>query len=55
MLGGEGGIRTPGACEGSTDFKSAAFDHSATSPIVAILTVNDGFHKACLQALMPTG
>ena len=29
---GEGGIRTPGPCYRSTVFKTAAFDHSATSP-----------------------
>ena len=30
--GGEGGIRTLGTRERTTDFESAAFDHSATSP-----------------------
>ena len=30
--GGEGGIRTPGRFNPSTVFKTAAFDHSATSP-----------------------
>ena len=30
--GGEAGIRTLGAREGSTVFETAAFDHSATSP-----------------------
>ena len=30
--GGEGGIRTPGGREPSTVFKTAAIDHSATSP-----------------------
>lgn len=30
--GGGEGIRTPGALAGSADFKSAAFDHSATPP-----------------------
>ena len=32
MTGGEGGIRTPGRFNPSTVFKTAAFDHSATSP-----------------------
>ena len=32
MSGGEEGIRTPGTVEGSTVFKTAAIDHSATSP-----------------------
>ncbi len=32
LYGGEGGIRTPGTLAGTTDFESAAFDHSATSP-----------------------
>ncbi len=31
-LSGGGGIRTPGTRESTTDFKSAAFDHSATPP-----------------------
>ncbi len=30
--GGEGGIRTHGAPKGTTDFESAPFDHSGTSP-----------------------
>jgi hypothetical protein len=30
--GGEGGIRTPGTREGTTDFESVTFGHSATSP-----------------------
>ena len=29
---GEGGIRTPGGLASSTVFKTAAFNHSATSP-----------------------
>jgi hypothetical protein len=33
VTGGEGGIRTHGTDKGSTVFKTAAFDHSATSPI----------------------
>ena len=32
VSGGEEGIRTPGTREGSTVFKTAAIDHSATSP-----------------------
>jgi hypothetical protein len=32
LTGGEGGIRTPGTLASSTDFESAAIDHSATSP-----------------------
>src|SRR6476660_6183884 len=32
LTGGEGGIRTPGTLAGTTDFESAAIDHSATSP-----------------------
>lgn len=34
---GEGGIRTLGWFDPSTDFESAAFDHSATSPGECIL------------------
>src|SRR6188768_2195482 len=33
-IGGEGGIRTHGWCDPSTDFESAAIDHSATSPVM---------------------
>ena len=32
-ISGEGGIRTPGSTSATTDFESAAFVHSATSPI----------------------
>ena len=32
LNGGEGGIRTPGRDEPSAVFKTAAIDHSATSP-----------------------
>ena len=34
--GGEGGIRTHGTIAGTTDFKSVAFDRSATSPLLPI-------------------
>ena len=33
-IGGEGGIRTLGTSKGTTDFESAPFDHSGTSPII---------------------
>lgn len=33
---GEGGIRTPGRLAPTTVFKTAAIDHSATSPIYAL-------------------
>ena len=33
---GEGGIRTPDGCDTITDFESAAFNRSATSPIAHI-------------------
>ena len=33
IIGGEGGIRTHGAGEGTTDFESVPIDHSGTSPI----------------------
>ena len=39
--GGEGEIRTHGTRKGSTVFETAAFDHSATSPVKLILTVDD--------------
>ncbi len=35
--GGEGEIRTHGTREGSTVFETAAFDHSATSPLAGLL------------------
>ena len=35
--GGEGGIRTPGRVATTTDFESATFDHSATSPYLIYL------------------
>ncbi len=35
VSGGEGEIRTHGTREGSTVFETAAFDHSATSPLCA--------------------
>ena len=31
-ISGEGGIRTPGSLAATTVFKTAAFNHSATSP-----------------------
>ena len=31
-VGGEGGIRTPGAFDSTPDFESGTFDHSDTSP-----------------------
>ena len=34
MNGGEGGIRTHGALSGTAVFKTAALNHSATSPAV---------------------
>ncbi len=37
--GGEGGIRTPETLPGLTVFKTAAFNHSATSPL--------GFTRFC--------
>ncbi len=37
IYGGEAGIRTLGGDKPSTVFKTAAFDHSATSPIINIL------------------
>jgi hypothetical protein len=40
MNGGEEGIRTPGAREGSTVFKTAAIDHSATSPVFLFYRLN---------------
>ena len=62
--GGEEGIRTPGSLPTSTVFKTAAFNHSATSPVVAILanhelartfqcTTGAGFERSVL-ILRPT-
>ena len=38
--GGEGGIRTPGTRKRSTVFKTAAFNHSATSPNTTFLLLS---------------
>ena len=38
VSGGEGGIRTHGTASRTPDFKSGAFDHSATSPNFNLLT-----------------
>ena len=44
--GGEGGIRTLGTREGTTVFKTVAFDRSATSPCMLILLkINSIFFK----------
>lgn len=37
--GGEWGIRTPGAREGSSVFKTGAFNHSANSPLTKLVTL----------------
>lgn len=37
VSGGEGEIRTHGTREGSTVFETAAFDHSATSPLLCVV------------------
>jgi hypothetical protein len=34
--GGEGGIRTPDTLSGTAVFKTAAINHSATSPLVSV-------------------
>ncbi len=39
LSGGELGIRTPGPCNRSTVFKTAAIDHSANSPAQKYKTV----------------
>src|SRR5688572_5495199 len=53
--GGEEGIRTPGAREGSTVFKTAAIDHSATSPVFLFYRLNRRFaaheRTQCLRNL----
>src|SRR5690349_17003724 len=53
--GGEGGIRTPGAREGTTVFKTAAFNHSATSPLGGENTawLLPVAHHLCVIALTP--
>ena len=47
--GGETGIRTPGTLSRSTVFKTAAFDHSATSPL------EQGFRRVALDWQAETG
>ena len=43
-VGGEGGIRTPGRFNPSTVFKTAAFDHSATSPSRLLYKIVNSVH-----------
>ncbi len=42
--GGERGIRTLGTSKGTTDFESAPFDHSGTSPKQTIILNRNTFH-----------
>lgn len=39
---GEAGIRTLGTLAGTPHFECGAFDHSATSPLIATATSNPG-------------
>ena len=41
FIGGERGIRTLGTSKGTTDFESAPFDHSGTSPKQTIILNHD--------------
>jgi hypothetical protein len=43
--GGEGGIRTPGTRKRSTVFKTAAFNHSATSPWPLYIVSSNKFNQ----------
>jgi hypothetical protein len=47
--GGGRGIRTPGAREGSTVFKTAAFNHSAIPPATGISDTALGFASPLLR------
>src|SRR5687767_1114606 len=49
-VGGEGGIRTPGPLSRSTVFKTAALNHSATSPGESILPRGPRGRRDALEA-----
>ena len=49
--GGGRGIRTPGAREGSTVFKTAAFNHSAIPPAPGMSNRGSGFASPHLRML----
>ena len=51
-IGGEGGIRTPDTRKGITVFETAAFNHSATSPI-GHAAANRGRNFAVARASAP--
>ena len=40
MLGGEGGIRTPGGVAPTQPFQGCTIDHSDTSPVVLLICLN---------------
>ena len=50
VSGGEGGIRTPGPREGSTDFESAPFGRSGTSPWPRIIQAGSTLPERCAPA-----
>ncbi len=50
VSGGEGGIRTPGPREGSTDFESAPFGRSGTSPWPRIIQAGSTLPEGCASA-----
>lgn len=45
---GEGGIRTPGAREGTPDFESGPFDHSGTSPFATDTKIQPTPHSTSI-------
>jgi hypothetical protein len=51
--GGETGIRTPGTLSRSTVFKTAAFDHSATSPLRSGVSAERAASKSKSGAFLP--
>lgn len=53
--GGETGIRTPGTLSRSTVFKTAAFDHSATSPLRCGVSLDQIASKPKSRAFLPIG
>ena len=51
LFGGETGIRTLGAGEGSTVFETAPFDHSGTSPCAPCLDISNLARKRYVVAI----
>jgi hypothetical protein len=53
--GGEGGIRTPGELAPTAVFKTAALDHSATSPVMLLKTHGETVSLSSFLAITTVG